>query len=482
MVRHKGIVKFAYVRQFLAGCETYFIAPTAWYYVRSLGQNELFLALMLSSFNISAVIGGPLFGRIVDWIGHPRLVFLFACWLKVISYILYSINISAFFPLVGRLVSGLGSGGSVAVILGQVAIQTDVEERGTIFVLIEAAYCVGATVGPGVGSFIAFDVTIWGWHINQGNSPGIILAIVWSVFFIVTILLPKDIWIEKGTVEKQIVSEDEGRTTDDRTFTENDPKGDRRLTEIHPKGDRILAEYDLNVDRHLTKDVAIADPEDDRIKPSGHRTVVDLDDESKTKIEWNSRIFCLLYLTFASEFFSSTATFYVPVLALNHFHLELIYVKLLFLNCTLFTVLVFILFSLASDYFDERKLFLVALLMQIAAISVLTWIGFSWDHITSAQNYMLLLYICLGMPYFAFPFGNSILSKITDARNASFYQGVSYASMQSGILISRVVVSFVNTKESLIIYCFVLMFLWLLGLIWFAVHYKQFVASEEKHQ
>jgi MFS family permease len=173
---------------------------------------------------------------------------------------------------------------------------------------------------------------------------------------------------------------------------------------------------------------------------------------------------------------------YVPVLALNHFHLELIYVKLLFLNCTLFTLLVFILFSLASDYLDERKLFLLALSIQIAAISVLTSIGFTWNHITSAQNYILLLYICLGMPNFAFPFSNSILSKITDARNASFYQGMSYAALQSGILISRVAVSFVNTKESLIIYCFVLMFLWLLGLICFAVHYKQFVASEEKHQ
>ena len=42
------------------------------------------------------------------------------------------------------------------------------------------------------------------------------------------ILLPKDIWIEIGTVQNEIVSEDEGRITDDRTFTEDDPKGDRR--------------------------------------------------------------------------------------------------------------------------------------------------------------------------------------------------------------------------------------------------------------
>jgi ABC-type iron transport system FetAB permease component len=144
--------------------------------------------------------------------------------------------------------------------------------------------------------------------------------------------------------------------------------------------------------------------------------------------------------------------YYDITVPFNHFHLELIYVKLLFLNCTLFTLLVFILFSLALDYFDERKLFLVALSMQIAAILVLTWIGFTWDHITSAQNYMLLLYICLGMPYFAFPFSNSILSKITDARNASFYQGMSYAALQSGSLICRVAVSFVSTKESLIIF------------------------------
>jgi MFS family permease len=87
---------------------------------------------MLSTFNVSAMIGGPLFGRIVDWVGHQRLVFLFTCWLKVVSYILYSINISAFFPLVGRLVSGLGTGGAIAIILGQVAIQTEVEDRGTI--------------------------------------------------------------------------------------------------------------------------------------------------------------------------------------------------------------------------------------------------------------------------------------------------------------------------------------------------------------
>ena len=77
---------------------------------------------------------------------------------------------------------------------------------------------------------------------------------MWSIFLIVTIFSPKHIWIEIGTVEKEIVSEGDGRITDDLTFNENDPKGKRRLTDTHPKADRCLAEYNVNVDRHLPKD------------------------------------------------------------------------------------------------------------------------------------------------------------------------------------------------------------------------------------
>ena len=140
--------------------------------------------------------------------------------------------------------------------------------------------------------------------------------------------------------------------------------------------------------------------------------------------------------------------FLVPVLASDHFHLQLIHTKLLFLNCTLFTLLVLICTCHALRYIEERKLFVIALLMQIIALSFLTSLACSWNQATDAQWYILLLYICLGMPYFAFPLGNSILSKIIDPRNATFIQGISFASVQSAIVISRVVISFVFTKMS----------------------------------
>jgi hypothetical protein len=52
-------------------------------------------------------------------------------------------------------------------------------------------------------------------------------------------------------------------------------------------------------------------------------------------------------------------------------------------------------YCLISDYVDERKLFVVALGMQIAAMSVLTSIGFSWDYITNLQttSYYIVVHV-----------------------------------------------------------------------------------------
>ena len=445
------------------------------------------------------MIAGPLLGRLTDRFGYPREIFLSTCVLKVLAYVIYSINVSAFFPLIGRFLSGL-SAGAVAILLGQIAIQTEVEERATTYIFLEGIYCFGATFGPGVGSLVTFDITVFGWHIDQGNSPGIVLTLIWILFLVVTIVLPKDIWVDPvaGTREVPRPQSEDGRSLS-KFESEDVPNGQRALTdddrgEDDQSDDRSATQYD---DRRLimhdhedepnsSKDRADRrssdDSGDERMATKSCRTLADYSFKGEPKIEWNSQILCLFYLIFWNEVLSSTSTFYVPVLALQHFHLRLIHVKLFFLVCTLFTFVSFVLLSVASKQVDERKLFFVCLLLQIAAISLLTSIAFAWESTSFVLNYILLLYICLGMPYFAFPFSNSILSKITDPQNASFFQGSSYATMNSAILISRVAVSFVSSKVSLIIYCFVLVFFWLLGSIWFGVHYKNFKESEKRYK
>jgi hypothetical protein len=89
----------------------------------------------------------------------------------------------------------------------------------------------------------------------------------------------------------------------------------------------------------------------------------------------------------------------------------------------------------------------------------------------------MLLYICLGMPYFAFLLRNSILSKITDPRNATFIQDLSFETLHSAIVINRVAISFVFTKMSLLCYCLGMFILWLAGIIWYGTLYKRMVPN-----
>ena len=416
------------LRLFLSGLETYSIVPTAWHYIKSLDQTTFFLALVVSAFNFGVVIASPLGGFITDRVGKPRFVFICSCIAKVIAYIMYSVNLSAYFPLFGRFLSGLSDVG-IAVLLAQIALQTDEKSRGSNFVAIEAVYCLGSAFGPGIGAFVTFKASILGWKIDDGNSPGIVLSIIWLIFLSFSLLFPKDIWIEPGaSLELNTTS-----SADEDEIKSNTCR----------KPARSLAEYFSG------------------LKPKN--------------IIRDTRIVFLLLLILSSESFSSTATFYVPLLALDHFHLQLIYTKLLFLNCTIFTALVFICLYIASEYFEERKIFAVSFFMQIIAIAFLTFLAFSWDQVTTAQYYILLLYICFGMPYILYPFGNSLLSKITDPRNATFVQGISYAALHSSIVISRVLTSFVFTKMTLICYCTGMAIIWLVVVTWYATLYKRLV-------
>lgn len=378
-----------------------------------------FLALVVSAYNFGAVIASPLGGFITDRVGKPKFFFICSSIVKVIAYVMYSVNLNAYFPLFGRFLSGLSDMG-VAILMGQIALQTDEQSRGGNFVLIEAVYCLGSAFGPGIGAFITFRVNIIGWKIDEGNSPGIVLSIIWLLFLIFSLLIPNDTWVVPGAHRMELST----------TLNEH-------------KSAKNLDEYCSNM------------------KP--------------INVVRDSRIVFLLFLILCSESFSSTATFYAPLLALDHFHLQLIHTKLLFLNCTIFTILVFTCLYIASEYLEERKIFAVSFIMQIIAISFLTFLASSWDQVATVQYYILLLYICFGMPYFLYPFGNSLLSKITDPGNATLVQGVSYATVHTAIVISRVLISFVFTKTSLICYCAGMVVIWLVVVIWYGMLYDRLV-------
>ena len=398
------------VRFFVDGSEEYFITPSAWYYIKSLGQTMTFLGIVLSAFPVGALSTGSMVGKFADKFGHIKSILLASFTIKVIANLIYSIPVSAYFPLAGRLLSGLADG-SAGVYYGQIILYTPMKHRAPVFIFLDGMFTLGSLFGPTVSVFLSFNINVLGWKIDAGNSPGIVLALIWLVLLVNVMWLPKDFGTEKTTVDHDSDDDD----------------------------DVISAQS-------LTNSPSYA----------SHSTVL-----------------LIFYQVFLSLFYSTTVTFYVPLLAQELLHLQLTEVKLLFLVSSLFSMVLFLLFYLGANYFHETQLLACSMVMQIIAISILTYFGFSWDNITGVYNgYILIAYICLGVPYYSFSLGCSLLSKVTDPNDAAFYQGSSFAALHSGFVVSRIVSSFIFTKTSILWFCLALILMWTLGAVWLIIEYR----------
>ena len=413
MVDYLFITKFSALVYFLVGIENYFIAPTAWYYVNSFGESKFFLAMVFSSYNIGNIICGPVFGFLTDRFGHPRMFCICCFVMKISANVLYSVNVSAYFPLFGRFLSGFGNG-HLPIFLGQIALQTNEASRGANYVFVEGMYCLGSVFGPTIGSFVSFRTNILGWTIDEGNSPGIVIVMIWLSCLIGFLFLSEDIWVDNAaTRHLQVLT-----SSDEENMKSKD--GDRKL-------------IDSNA-REMPK-AGLKDP----------------------------RVSCLLFLSFSDVAFSEMSVFYVPILAIDHLHLSLIHVKLIFLNCAILTIFLFLAVNHAVEYVDERKLVLIPMFMDICGILLLVYLAFSWNQVEDNQNYILFIYLGLSMPYLAYPLGNSIVTKCSDPKNAAFIQGFSYAIVHVAYIAGRVGISYVFTKTTLIYYCLGVTVFWLLG-------------------
>ena len=389
------------VRFFVDGSEEFFITPSAWYYIKSLGQAMTFLGIVLSAFPVGALSTGSMVGKFADKFGHIKFILIASFTVKVIANLIYSIPLSAYFPLAGRLLSGLADG-SAGVYYGQIILYTPEKYRARVFIFLDGMFTLGSLFGPTISVFLSFNINILGWKIDAGNSPGIVLALIWLVLLVNAMWLPKTFGKKKTSIDY------------DPDHDENDDNDD----------DDVYYNDDIISTQNLTNPQTYAS---------------------------RSTVLLIFYQVFLGLFYSTTVTFYVPPLAQELLHLQLTEVKLLFLVSSLFSMVLFLLYYLGANYFHETQLLACSMVMQIMAISILTYFGFNWDNVTGVYNgYILMAYICLGVPYYSFALGCSLLSKVTDPKDAAFYQGSSFAALHSGFVVSRIVSSFIFTKTSVL--------------------------------
>jgi MFS family permease len=398
-----NILVFICIYFFISGADGYIIVPTAWYYIRSLGFSKSFYGAVLAAQPFGYILFSPVVGKLADKTRRIKSILLVCVMLKVTANLVYAIPVSGYCPLVGYFFSGIANA-AYGVMYGEIVRYTKNEHRSKLFILVDAAFTVGASCGPVFGALITFKTNILGWNVDSGNSPAIILAMVWSMIFCVLIFLPSDF----GT-----------------------------------------REIPNKIELHGTIDGT------DNNKPGS------------LKKSLNSTTWCLFYLILPNSLIAAVSAGTISLLAMELFHLKLIHVKLLFGAGMTFVLLACLSAYIATTRYSERSILGFTMILQIPSMLLFCAYAFLWTSAPFSLSYTLVVFLCFGMPQIVFAFVGSLLSKITPSQHASTVQSFAIAVVYIAALVGRGMSGLVFSQMRLIGFSVALILLWLVGFTWF---------------
>ena len=135
------------------------VVPLLPFYATKLGASPLMYTVLVSAFNVAALLSAPMWGRFSDRYGR-RPALLVALTGSVIAYVIFAFAGSLWMLFLSRLVQGAG-GGTVGVVQAYVSDATEPKNRARSLGWLSAATNVGVTIGPLLGS----------WALSAGEHP-----------------------------------------------------------------------------------------------------------------------------------------------------------------------------------------------------------------------------------------------------------------------------------------------------------------------
>ena len=182
---------------FLSGVEYAVIFPTLWEYLISLGvlpTETYWLGLCLSSMTVTDMLTGLVVGKVLD-VGQysiKRLVVLLN-FSQIAGACLYLFSQSRYMILASRLVSGLGKSITI-VFLTDICRSTRLTERTPVLLIFNIAFQLGLLLGPGFNLILSqVEVDTGLGRLDKLNSPGLLLALCWTVFSVLVLILYSDL-------------------------------------------------------------------------------------------------------------------------------------------------------------------------------------------------------------------------------------------------------------------------------------------------
>ena len=282
------------------------------------------------------------------------------------------------------------------------------------------------------------------------------MIFIWLTLLLFALFLPSDLAENSGINERSVIEEKNGHDLAfSKSIVDYSHNGSSPSAMVFAEtSDKVTAvvEEDSEDDIRLSKSVA-----EPGCRPS-------------------SMVFCLYYLICLSLFVYMVISFYVPLLAKYHLGLGLTYVKLIYINSTLFVFILFFAASLFLENISESIFLFVTIFAQVIPISITFYFGLSWNNTMSVNESYLLVcsMLFLSAQFLNTPIASSVLSKITPVKSASFYQSLTYTAVHLGMCLSRLAAGATFGKMAMIYTSAVLAFFWLFGMLWLGYEYRNF--------
>jgi len=134
------------------------IIPILPFLAKDINPNQagLLVAMLLAGYSLAQFVSSPFWGRLSDRIGR-RPVILIGVFGSSISFAMFALVTPYYLLLTSRVIGGLFTGATLPTARAYIADITPIDERAKRFGLLGAAFGIGFTFGPAIGSLLSYD-------------------------------------------------------------------------------------------------------------------------------------------------------------------------------------------------------------------------------------------------------------------------------------------------------------------------------------
>lgn len=165
---------------FLAATETTFIAAAMPTIAGQLGGLSIY-SWVFAGFMLSSTVSVPVFGKLSDLYGRPRL-YLVAMFIFLVGSILCGLAQNMVELVIFRILQGIGAGGLMPLVFTIIGDVYSFEQRARVQGLFASVWGISSILGPITGGFLV-DQMSWRWVFLLNVPPGLAAALVmWIIW------------------------------------------------------------------------------------------------------------------------------------------------------------------------------------------------------------------------------------------------------------------------------------------------------------